>query len=208
MVVKNAQAAIDDANAQTSCDPAMCLMYVRTWLGIGSREPTAFDAWQSAIGKHAGDKHPPRVRPCFGSHRLTAPAPGTSRFIKGWHMRTTDKPHSGSVGNDDGSWPRSAWGQSYLGWAEGFNGVRIRRLGTPWQASGDIYIGTCRKGRERQRQRCAVFAMGSSTTRTCQRATNHPSRSTATAMRFWKQCTIGSETSHPRRTGESDSTGA
>jgi len=58
-------------------------------------------------------------------------------------MRTTDKSSSGYVSNDNGSWPKNAWGQSYLGWTEDLNGIWIPYLKnageSPW-ASGDVYV--------------------------------------------------------------------
>lgn len=138
MVVSSANAAVDNANAAKTCDPGYCLKYVRTWLGIGSREADAADAWASAIGRHKGDKHPPKGAPIFWTGGTNGH--GHIAITRSSDMRSTDVPSSGKVGNNDGSWPRSQWGLTYVGWAEGFNGVRIPWLGaSPW-ASGDVHV--------------------------------------------------------------------
>lgn len=146
MVVKNAQAAIDNANAQSTCDPGYCLKYTRTWLGIGSKENDAADAWKNAIGKHKGDKHPPKGAPVFWTGG--SEGHGHIALAKANNMRSTDLPSSGVVGNNDGSGPRSKWGLTYVGWAEGFNGVRIPYLGdgNDWRAGGDVYVSKLKKG--------------------------------------------------------------
>lgn len=148
MVVQTAQQAIDNANAQGTCDPGYCLRYVRTWLEIPSLEQTAFLAWQSAIGKHPGDKNPPDGAPVFWQSSASGSGAGHIALVRKTDMRTTDKP-TGKVGNDDGSWPRVQWGQSYLGWAEGFNGVRIPYLADnadDWRASGKVYVEKLHRG--------------------------------------------------------------
>lgn len=138
MVVSSAQAAIDNANAAKTCDPGYCLKYVRTWLGIGSREADAADAWATAIGRHKGDKSPPKGAPIFWTGGTNGH--GHIAITKTDKMRSTDIPSSGKVGDNDGRWPREQWGLTYVGWAEGFNGVRIPWLGdSPW-ASGDVYV--------------------------------------------------------------------
>jgi len=144
MVVQSAQAAIDNANAQSNCDPGYCLKYTRTWLGIGSKEADAADAWRNAIGKHPDDKHPPKGAPVFWLGGTNGH--GHIALAKADSMRSTDIPQTGTVGNDDGRWPREHWGLEYVGWAEGFNGVRIPWLGDDWRASGDVYVSKLKQG--------------------------------------------------------------
>jgi hypothetical protein len=146
MVVNSAQKAIDNANAQGSCDPGYCLKYTRGWLGIASKESDAADAWKNAIGKHPGDKNPPDGAPVFWTGGSSGH--GHIALVRKSDMRTTDKP-TGKVGNDDGAYPRSQWGLSYAGWAEGFNGVRIPYLGVEdWRASGDVYVSKLKLGQK------------------------------------------------------------
>lgn len=141
MVVSSAQAAVDNANAQTTCDPGYCLKNVRQWLGIGSREADAADAWATAIGKHPGDKHPPKGAPAFWTGGSSGH--GHITIVRANDMRSTDIPSMGRVGNDPGDYPRRVWGLTYAGWAEGFNGVRIPWLeggGESKWAGGDVYV--------------------------------------------------------------------
>lgn len=147
MVAKSADVAVGNANAATHCDPGYCLKYTRTWLEIGSKEADAADAWANAIGKHKGDKHPPRGAPVFWTGGSSGH--GHIAIARGNDMRSTDIPNSGKVGNDNGKWPREKWGLTYVGWAEGFNGVRIPWLGKQepdWRASGDVYVDKLKQG--------------------------------------------------------------
>jgi len=151
MVVSSADKAVSNANAAKNCDPGYCLKYVRTWLGIASKEADAADAWHNATGKHKGDKSPPKGAPVFWTGGTNGH--GHIAIVRNADMRSTDIPSSGKVGNDDGSWPRKHWGLTYVGWAEGFNGVKI-----PWLASakeqhakyakGDVYVSKLKKGQQ------------------------------------------------------------
>jgi hypothetical protein len=144
MVVQTADEAMQHVNAATHCDPGYCLKYTRTWLEIGSKEADAADAWRNAIGKHPDDKHPPRGAPIFWTGGSSGH--GHICLARGNDMRSTDIPNSGKVGNNDGSFPRKQWGLTYVGWAEGFNGVRIPYLGDDWRASGEVYVNKLKKG--------------------------------------------------------------
>lgn len=150
MVVQSPNEAIGNADSYSTCEPGMCLKYVRTWLEIPSSAADAQGAWDAAKHQHAGDRHPPNGAPAFwksgpggsghGHITLTRANPG---------MRTTDKP-TGKVGNDDGSWPNDEWGQTYLGWTEDLNGVHIPYLiaGGDWRASGDVYVSKLHQGQQ------------------------------------------------------------
>lgn len=162
MVVANADAAVANANEQKTCDPGYCLKNTREWLGIGSRELDAADAWRTAIGKHPDDKHPPKGAPGFWLGGSSGH--GHIALAKSDNMRSTDIPSMGVVGNDDGRWPREHWGLEYVGWAEGFNGVRIPWLGAPWQASGDVYVNKLHHGQQ----------ASDSVARLCYRLIHHP----------------------------------
>lgn len=164
MVVQTPNEAINNADATKSCDPGMCLSYVRKWLEIPSGAPTAFDAWQAANHKHPGDKHPPKGAPVFWKSGPGGSGAGHIALVRGNNMRTTDKSSAGQVANDDGTWPRTHWGQSYLGWTEDLNGVKIPYLGDPWQASGDVYVAKLHDGQQDS----------DSVARLCYRLIHHP----------------------------------
>lgn len=161
MVVSSAQQAIGNADAQHTCEPGYCLQNVRQWLGIPALEGDAAGAWRNAIGKHPDDKHPPKGAPVFWTGGSSGH--GHIALVRGSNMRTTDKP-TGQVGNDDGRYPRDAWGLTYVGWSEGFNGVRIPYLGDPWQASGDVYVEKLKHGQQDS----------DSVARLCYRLIHHP----------------------------------
>src|SRR5262245_44435622 len=102
MVVQSADAAVQNANDQKTCDPGYCLKNVRQWLGIGSHEADAADAWRNAIGKHPDDKHPPKGAPVFWVGGSSGH--GHIALVRKSDMRSTDIPSAGKVGNNDGTW--------------------------------------------------------------------------------------------------------
>jgi hypothetical protein len=143
MVVQTANEAVGNADAYGSCEPGMCLKYVRTWLEIGSSAADAIGAWNAAKHRHPGDKHPPKGAPVFWKSGSGGSGHGHIAIVRGGNMRSTDIPSSGKVGNDDGSWPRIHWGQTYLGWTEDLNGILIpylRPAEADWRASGEVYV--------------------------------------------------------------------
>lgn len=149
MVAQTADEAVHNARRFTSCTPGMCLKYVRTWLGIGSREIDAISAWNTAQHKHAGDRTPPRGAPVFwrgGSHGHIALAVGPEK------ARSTDTTSSGLVGTQELSWWGQHWGSDYLGWTEDLNGTAIPYLrggsGTKqdWRAGGKVYVEKLHEG--------------------------------------------------------------
>jgi hypothetical protein len=131
MVCQTADEAIDNANRYTTCDAGYCLKYVRTWLEIPSAEPDATSAWNSAIGKHPGDRNPPRAAPTFwtggssghGHIGLSKQGDVNDQMFRGTDMTTTYH-----ISNQQLEWVENHWGLHYAGWAEGFNGVRIPYL--------------------------------------------------------------------------------
>ena len=166
MVVQSAKEAVDNAKKYTTCDPGYCLKYTRTWLEIPSRDSSASVAWGNALGKHAGDRTPPRGAPVFwtggskgyGHIGLNLQDNGSGSF------RGTDMPSSGKVSNQAISWIENHWGLKYVGWAEGFNGVWIPYLksgggsgggGSSGKvdpdkvyAKGDVYVSKLKKGQK------------------------------------------------------------
>jgi len=144
MVVQTANEAVANAEAAKTCEPGYCLKYVRTGLEIPSLAADAIGAWNAAKHKHPGDKHPPKGAPIFWKSGSGGSGHGHIAIVRGSNMRSTDIPSNGKVGNDDGSWPRVHWGQTYLGWTEDLNGVLIPYLDESneddWRASGDVYV--------------------------------------------------------------------
>jgi hypothetical protein len=106
------------------------LREVRTAFGIQPKYPSAAVAWKHAIGKHPGDRTPPYGAPLFwagGRKGFGHIAIMTSNGL----VRSSDAGGRGLMGTKRLSWFERHWGQRYLGWAEGFNGMRIPGLGTP-----------------------------------------------------------------------------
>ena len=104
------------------------LREVRTAFGIKPKYPSAAVAWKYAIGKHPKDRTPPVGAPVFwGGGRMGFGhiAIMTSKGL----VRSSDAGGRGLMGTKPLSWFEAHWGQRYLGWAEGFNGVRIPGLG-------------------------------------------------------------------------------
>lgn len=110
-----------------ACDPGYCLKYSRTAYGIPSQHSDAADAWHAAYGRHPGDTTPPVGAPVFwtggsSGHGHIAVYAGDGRIY------TTDLPTYGRIGVDDLDAPRTRWGLTYAGWAEGFNSHWIEPL--------------------------------------------------------------------------------
>jgi len=150
MVSQSANETVQRANSYKTCEVGMCLKYVRTWLGIGSKEPDAITAWNNAKVKHKGDQNPPKGAPVFwsgGQYGHIALA------IDNSHGRSTDTTSSGKVSTQEGNWWKNNWGSKYLGWTEDLNGVKIPYLqggGTSesqW-ASGKVYVDKLHKGQK------------------------------------------------------------
>ena len=128
MVASSASEAVGNANRYSTCEPGMCLKYTRTWLEIGSYYGSAADAWEGALFRHPGDRHPPSGAPVFyqgGQHGHVALSVGSGK------VRSTDRPSSGNVSTVALSDPEHAWGYPYLGWTEDLNGVSIPYLEAP-----------------------------------------------------------------------------
>lgn len=122
MVAASGQAAVNNARKVTTCDPGMCLKYVRTWWEIGSRYPDAITAWREAEHKHPDDVHPPLGAPVFwqgGNHGHIA------MYVGDVDIRSTDCTATGRVSDAHGSWVHHTWGYEYLGWTGDLNGVRL-----------------------------------------------------------------------------------
>jgi hypothetical protein len=106
----NGQQAVKNARQHNQYAVGMCQKFVRG------------EAWHGAKYKHPGDRNPPVGAPCFYSG-------GQYGHIVIWtdakQMRSTDCPTSGRVSEEDLDWPVRTWGDTYLGWTEDLNGVRL-----------------------------------------------------------------------------------
>lgn len=132
MTAKDPNEAVANANRYTSYDVGMCLKWVRSpcW-EIPSLFGSAIEAWNGAKFKHPGDRNPPKGAPCFyrgGSY-------GHIVISDGNGIRSTDCQSSGRVSHTDLAWPERAWGDTYLGWTEDLNGVKLP-LGSSGQGNG------------------------------------------------------------------------
>lgn len=153
MVVQTAHAARVNARKFTRCDEGKCLMYVRTWLEIPSRDFSAAEAWHNSTRKHPGDRKPPPGAPVFwlgGSQGFGHI--GLSMLAARNTFRGTDMPSAGLVSTQPLSWVDEHWGasQDYAGWSEELNGVLIPYLDTrvvpDWRSIGDVYLSRLREG--------------------------------------------------------------
>jgi len=149
VVASSGDEAVANAKRYQTNTPGMCLMYVRTWLEIGSQNPDAISAWNNAKHKHKGDTNPPRGAPVFwsgGAHGHIALA------VNHDQARSTDTASTGVVGTKDLGWWAANWGHKYLGWTEDLNGTTIPYLGkasgakADWRASGKVYVEKLHEG--------------------------------------------------------------
>jgi hypothetical protein len=149
MVVQSSKEAKDNANRYKVCARGMCLKYVRTWLEIGSQQPSAIAAWNAAKKKHAGDRNPPGAAPCFFAGGKYGHIELTFSDV---NARGTDMPGGGLVSTQVIEWCEKNWGYKYLGWTEDLNGVDIPYLSKDGQksewASGKVYVKKLKKGQK------------------------------------------------------------
>lgn len=119
----NADQAVANARDVDSYPAGYCQKYVRLqcW-ELPSLYGSAIEAWNGARWKHPGDRTPPLGAPCFykgGQYGHVV------IWTDGGPIRSTDCPSSGRVSETDLAWPEREWGQTYLGWTEDLNGVRL-----------------------------------------------------------------------------------
>jgi len=96
--------------------------------GIKAKYPSAAVAWKYAIGKHPKDRTPPYGAPVFWAGGRVGFG-HIAIMTKNGLVRSSDAGGRGEMGTKPLSWFEDHWGQRYLGWAEGFNGMRIPGLG-------------------------------------------------------------------------------
>lgn len=121
MTAASGKEAVANARKFTRYDVGMCQKFVRgeAW-EIGSLYGSAIEAWHGAMHKHPGDRNPPLGAPMFYSGGQYGHV-----VIRTDRMRSTDCPTSGQVSEADIDWPERTWGDTYLGWTEDLNGVRL-----------------------------------------------------------------------------------
>lgn len=130
MTAPSGEAAIRNARQFERYQQGMCLKFVRgeAWQ-VGALYLSAIDAWDGAKWKHPGDRRPPLGAPCFyrgGQYGHIVVFTGGRRDLAQRNlMRSTDCRTAGNVSEEDLDWPVRTWGQTYLGWTEDLNGVRL-----------------------------------------------------------------------------------
>lgn len=120
----------------------MCLMYTRTWLGIGCKYGSAIAAWNGARKRHGAKSIAPKGAPVYwrgGKHGHIALSVG------GGKCRSTDRPRGGVVSTVTIDSISRAWGYKYVGWTEDLNGIDIPYLDKP-QSSAAIKPAAKRRG--------------------------------------------------------------
>ena len=125
MTAANGSEAVANARRFTRYDVGMCLKFIRgeAW-EIGSLYGSAIDAWHGALYRPPGDRNPPLGAPMFYDspsseygHIVINTGPGD--------IRSTDCKSAGNVSEAGTDWPVQNFGQSYLGWTEDLNGIRL-----------------------------------------------------------------------------------
>lgn len=122
-MTSNGAQAVAWANAHTVWPYGQCLGFVRSCFGVGPRDHDAALSWARSYGKHA-TWPPPAGVPVFwvgGSHGYGHVA----LSIGAGNCRSTDVLRSGHINSIPISLVHQAWGETYVGWSEYIEGVRI-----------------------------------------------------------------------------------
>jgi hypothetical protein len=135
--------AVNNALADTSDEPGLCLKQVRIWYGLPARYTSAASAWQRAKLRIKDDRIPPRGAPVF----WTGGSKGFGHIalsLGNGRIRSTDVAGSGGVGTVSIDFPAQHWGLHYAGWTADLNAVVIPDLvelyvERSWGA-GDVYL--------------------------------------------------------------------
>jgi hypothetical protein len=124
MAIRSVQSALAWARSQRRFQSGMCLKFVRTTYRVPSKYASAAIAWHKTRFRHSST--PPRGVPVwwtggsrgFGHVAISA---GDGFVI------STDTGGRGHVGRTSIAHITNAWGQTYRGWTEDINGVRVYR---------------------------------------------------------------------------------
>ena len=122
ITIRNPSAALNMAQSTSSFDTGMCLRFVRTMFGVPAKYRTAAIAWGAT--KHRHTSVPPAGVPVWwtGGRRgfgHVAVSAGDGFVI------STDCPSRGRVGKVAIKAITQGWGQTYRGWSEDINDVRV-----------------------------------------------------------------------------------
>lgn len=119
MAIRSATSALSLAKRTRTYATRMCLKFVRTRYGVGSRYKNAAIAWAHTKRRHGGT--PPKGVPVWwtGGAGHVAISAGSGYCI------STDWPSRGRVGLVKISTLTRRWGKRYRGWSEDINGVRV-----------------------------------------------------------------------------------
>ena len=116
--------AVAYANRQGRWKSGMCLQFVRTCFGVGSRYGSASIGWRNTKYRHTSV--PPPGVPVW----WTGGSRGFGHIaisVGGGYVRSTDFPGAGGVGKVAIRTLTRRWRQTYRGWSEDINGVRVWR---------------------------------------------------------------------------------
>lgn len=101
----------------------MCLMFVRMSFNVGSRYPSAENAWGHTERRHTSWPPPPGVPVWWTNGRFGHVVLSAGN---GW-CYSTDFLRTGRVDKVRINTITSAWGQHYRGWSEDINGIHVYR---------------------------------------------------------------------------------
>lgn len=114
--VRAGRAEIGSANAPWY---GLCLVFVRTALGIPALYPSAIAAWNGATKRHTGNGTPPAGAPVFWSSRTFG---HIALSVGGGRILSSDILRRGHVDEVPIGTIAARWGLTYLGWTEDLNG--------------------------------------------------------------------------------------
>lgn len=122
MAHRSPKSALSWAKAQDKFQSGMCLKFVRTCYKVGPKYATAAIAWSKTRYRHTSV--PPKGVPVWwtgGSRGFghVAVSDGNGYVI------STDTGGKGRVGRTSIKHITNTWGQTYRGWTEDINGVRV-----------------------------------------------------------------------------------
>jgi hypothetical protein len=122
MTHRNATSAVGWAKAQRSFDSGMCLKFVRTCYNVPPKYASAAIAWSKTKYRHTST--PPKGVPVWwtgGSRGFGHVAISDG----GGYVISTDTGGRGRVGRTSIKHITRSWRQTYRGWSEDINGVRV-----------------------------------------------------------------------------------
>jgi hypothetical protein len=127
MGIRSPQSALAWARGRRSFQSGMCLKFVRTCYNVPPLHASAAIAWNKSRFRHSST--PPKGVPVWwtgGSRGFGHVAISDG----GGFVISTDSGGKGRVGRTTISHITRAWHQTYRGWTEDINGVRVFRAGS------------------------------------------------------------------------------